>query len=114
MDLPEIFLDSLLVMEPGTAAMVFCDTDLFLAVAVLATRGQVNVSSVRRVLILPSGWLLFVGELDVNLFVGLCGGLRLAVPISRREDAEGDGNASFKVQIGDFCWRERIFSYNLS
>jgi hypothetical protein len=63
----------------------------------------------------PSGWLLG-GELDVNLLVGGGGGglrLRFAVPIGGWEDAEGHGDAGFKVQVGDFSWRERIFSYNL-
>lgn len=105
----------MLLLETGTAATLFTETDLFFAVAVLAmlsTRGEIDVGSrVRRVLLLPSGLLL--GELDINLFVSLGGGLRLAVPISRREDAERDGDTGFKIQIGDFCWRERIcFSYN--
>uniref|UniRef100_A0A1Y1KVU9 Uncharacterized protein n=1 Tax=Photinus pyralis TaxID=7054 RepID=A0A1Y1KVU9_PHOPY len=116
----EVFLHELLLLETGTAVTLFTETDLFFAEAVLAvlamlsTRGEIDVGRVRRrVLILPSGWLLLLGELDVNLFVSLGGGLRLAVPISRGEDAEGDGDAGFKVQIGDFCWRERIgFSYN--
>ncbi|KAL2016457.1 hypothetical protein VTK56DRAFT_3508 [Thermocarpiscus australiensis] len=58
----------------------------------------------RRVLTFPSGVL---GELDLNLFVdvGLGGGLRL--PVCRREDAEGDRNASFKVQVGDLCTAQR-------
>jgi hypothetical protein len=29
--------------------------------------------------------------------------LRFAVPISGRENAEGDGDAGLKVQIDDFC-----------
>jgi len=58
----------------------------------------------------PSG---FVGEFNVKLCVSLSGGLRFAVPIGRWEDAEGDRDAGFKVQVDDFCWRERIFSYNL-
>lgn len=116
---PEVFLHELLLLETGTAVTLFAETDLFFAEAVLAvlavlsTRGEIDVGRVRRVLILPSGWLLLLRELDVNLFVSLNGGLRLAVPISRGEDAERDGDAGFKVQIGDFCWRERIgFSYN--
>lgn len=108
-----VFLHKLLLLGTGTAVMLFSDADLFLAVALLLTRGEIDVGSVRRVLLLPSGWLLLVGKLEINLLVGLCGGLRFAVPIRRREDAEGDRDAGFKVQIGDFCWRERIFSYNL-
>lgn len=103
------------VLETGTAVTLFftCCADLFFAVAVLSTGGEINVGGVRRVLTFPSGRLL-AGELDINLFVGLGGGLRLAVPICRWEDAEGHGDSGFKVQIADFCWRERTFSYNLS
>jgi hypothetical protein len=46
--------------------------------------------------------------------VGFDGGLRFAVLVCRRKDAEGDRDAGFKVQIDDFCRHERIFSYNLS
>lgn len=112
---PVLLFDVLLVLKAGTAVTLFftCKTDLFFAVAVLSTRGEINVGGVRRVLTFPSGRLL-AGELDINLFVGLGGCLRLAVPICRWEDAERHGDPGFKVQIADFCWRERIFSYNLS
>ena len=69
----------------------------------------------------PSNPLMLSGELDVKLLVRLLGSgclvvvVVLAVPVGRREDADGDGDAAFKVQVDDFPWRERIyFSYNLS
>lgn len=40
-------------------------------------------------------------------------GLGLTVLVGRGEDAEGHGDAGFKVQVDDFHGRERIFSYNL-
>lgn len=93
LSLPVIFPDVVLLrLETGTAAKIFFTgkTDFFL------------VDLVRRVLAFPSGWLL-VGEIDVNLLVSLGGCLRLAVPIGGGKDAEGHGDTSFKVQIGDFC-----------
>jgi hypothetical protein len=113
-----LFAVVLLVLETGTAATFFftCNKNLFLAVTVLCTgRNLSSVGSERRVSLFPSGWLL-LGKFDVNLLVsGGCGGggLCFAVPISGREDAEGNGDSGLKVQIDDFCCRERIFSYNL-
>jgi hypothetical protein len=52
----------------------------------------------------PSGVL---GELDLNLFVGVGLGGGLGLPVRRREDAEGDRDAGFKVQIGDLLGAER-------
>lgn len=65
----------------------------------------------RRVLTFPSGF----GKIDLELLVSLFGGcgLRFAVPIGGWEDAEGDRDAGFKVQVDDCSRRERIFSYNL-
>jgi hypothetical protein len=114
-----LFAVVLLVLETGTAAMFFftCNKNLFLAVTVVCTgRNLSSVGSERRVSLFPSGWLL-LGKFDVNLLVSGCcgggGGLCFAVPISGREDAEGNGDSGLKVQIDDFCCRERIFSYNL-
>lgn len=100
---PVVLLDVLLRNETGTAAMFFftCKTDLLLVVLV------------RRVLAFPSGCLL-LRKVDVDLLVSLGGGLGLAVLIGRGEDAKGHRYAGFKVQVDDFCKRERIFSYNLS
>ena len=103
----------MLFLETGTAVTIFFtrETDLFFAVAVLAARR--DLSSERRVLTFPSGRLLG-GKIDFELLVVLdLGGLGVFVPVCRGEDAEGDGDAGLKVQGGDFCWRERIFSYNL-
>lgn len=100
-----LFADVVLFLETGTAVTFFltCDTDLFFGVAVFA----------RRVLTFPSGRLL-LGKIDFELLLGLdLLSLGVAVPVGRGEDAEGDGDASLKVQVDDFCWRERIFSYNL-
>lgn len=71
------------LLETGTAMTLFCDTDLFLSVALLLGTRQIDVGSVRRrVLFLPSGWLLLVGgKLDINLLVGLRSSLCLAFPI---------------------------------
>ncbi|KAL1854789.1 hypothetical protein VTK73DRAFT_8702 [Phialemonium thermophilum] len=74
------------------------DADILFAVA-SSGRGGSGLRLVRRVLTFPSG---FVGELDLNLFVGLGGGLGGGrFPVGGREDAEWDGDAGFKVQIDD-------------
>ena len=97
----------------GTAVTFFLTRvmDLFFAVALLSARRKFSRNGVRRVLTFPSGVVL--GELDFELLLGFGLGLRLAVLVGRRKDAEGDRDSGFKVQIDDFCWRERIFSYNL-
>lgn len=116
-----LFADSkLLLLEfldtgTGTAVTFFFtrNTDLFFAVPFFAGRNLFGGDGDRRVLTFPSGlWLL---GFDLNLFVGFGDGLGVgfAFPICRWEDAEGDGDASLKVQVCDFCWRERTFSYNL-
>lgn len=100
--LPAIFPGVLLLrLETGTAAKIFFTgkTDFFLVVLV------------RRVLAFPSGWLL-ARKVDINLLMSLGGRLRLAVPVCRGKDAEGHGDAGFKVQIGDFCLA-RESSHNL-
>jgi hypothetical protein len=60
----------------------------------------------RRVLTFPSG---LARELDLNLFVGLGGGggLGLIFLVRGREDAKGDRDAGFKVQIGDLLGAKR-------
>jgi hypothetical protein len=106
------------LLETGTAVTLFLtgDADLFFAVAALSTRRiRCGGGGERRVLTFPSGWLLW-GEVDIKLLVSLgvgCLLVGLGVPVGRGEDAERDGDAGFKVQCDDFCWRERIFSYNL-
>lgn len=114
-----LFADSKLLLleflDTGTAVTFFFtrNTDLFFAVPFFAGRNLFGGDGDRRVLTFPSGlWLL---GFDLNLFVGFGDGLCVgfAFPICRWEDAEGDGDASLKVQVCDFCWRERTFSYNL-
>lgn len=106
-----LFADVVLFLETGTAVTFFFtrDTDLFFGVAVLATRRDLSGER-RRVLTFPSGRLL-LREVDFELLLGLdLLSLVVVVPVGRREDAEGNGDASLKVQVDDFCWRERIFS----
>lgn len=118
-----VFLElRLLLLGTGTAVTFFFarDSDLFFTVVLLfATRRNYFSSGGRerrRVLTFPSG--LWLWGFDLNLFLDLSSGggslgLGLLVPISRWEDAERDGDAGLKVQIDDFCRRERTFSYNL-
>jgi hypothetical protein len=111
----------LLLLDTGTAVTFFFtrNSDLFFTVVLLFAARRNDFSSggrERRVLTFPSG--LWLWGFDLNLFLnlgsgGLSLGLGLLVPICRWEDAEGDGDAGLKVQIDDFCRRERTFSYNL-
>jgi hypothetical protein len=110
-----LLTDVVLFLETGTAVTFFFarDADLFFGVAMLAT-GRDLSGERRRVLTFPSGRLL-LGEVDFELLLSLdLGSLGVAVPVGGGEDAEGNGDAGLKVQVDDFCWRERIFSYNLS
>jgi hypothetical protein len=111
---PALLVEKLLFLDTGTAVTLLLtrNTDLFCAVAGFCRARRFSGSGVRRVLTFPSG-LLLVGEVDVKLLVGLGVCLRFGVPVGRWEDAEGDRDASFKVQIDDFCEHKRIFSYNL-
>lgn len=103
-----------LLLETGTAVLILFtrDTDLFLGVAVLATKRGLCGEG-RRVLTFPSGVL---GKADLELLgsldLGAC--LGLTVLVGRGEDAEGNGDAGLKVQVDDCSWHERIrFSFNL-
>lgn len=100
------------VLDTGTVVMLLFTsyTDLFFAVTLLSARRKVDRGLRRRVLTFPSGFLL--GELDLNLFVGLdSGGLSslsgLFVFVRRREDAEGNGYSGFKIQIADLYGAKR-------
>jgi hypothetical protein len=113
----EVLFFVLEILDTGTVVMFFFtrNTDLFFAQALLAARRNLfGGDRDRRVLTFPSGFGL---GLDLNLFVGFGFGnglsMGLGFPICRWEDAEGNGDASLKVQICDFCWRERSFSFNL-
>jgi hypothetical protein len=92
-------------LDTGTAVTFFftCNTDLFFTVALLTSRGQLSSGGDRRVLTFPSGFLGFDGKFDLKLFVSLGGGFGLGggFLVGTREDAEGHGNAGFKVQVGD-------------
>lgn len=90
----------------GTGTVVvFFDTDLFGDAVVLPGRGKLFLRE-RRDVTFPSGLVRLLGEFDLKLFVGsgyclgLGLGLCLALLVGGGEDAEGDGNARFKIQIG--------------
>jgi hypothetical protein len=118
-----VFTDSkvfvLEFMDTGTVVMFFFtrNMDLFFDKLLLLARRRdlFGGDGDRRYFTFPSGFGLL--GFDLNLFVCLCFGNGLCVgfgfPICRWEDTEGNGDACLKVQICDFCWRERSFSYNL-
>jgi hypothetical protein len=98
---PAVFLAvNVLFADAGTAVLLLftSDADLFFSEATLSTGRKMCLGLERRVLTFPSGVL---GELDLNLFVGLGLGGGLGFPVRGRENAEGDRDAGFKVQIGD-------------
>lgn len=102
-----------LLVDTGTAVTFFFtrDTDLFFTVALLSSRRQLGRGGDRRVLTFPSGFLGFGGKFDLKLFVGL-GDLGLSLGgflVGAREDAEGHGNAGFKVQVGDLNGARILF-----
>ena len=87
-----------LAVDTGTAVLLLVTwgTD-FLTVRLSLLRGRRSV-----VVVFVAG--LLRGELDLELRVGLGGGLRLGLSslfVRRGEDAEGDGEAGFKIQVGD-------------
>jgi hypothetical protein len=94
-----------LAVDTGTAVLllVTCGTG-FLAVRLSLLRGRRG----RRVVLVFAAGLLR-GELDLNLRVGVglgvVGLLRLGLSrllfVRRGEDAEGHGEAGFKIQVGD-------------
>lgn len=95
-----------LAVDTRTVVVMFFftgDTDLLFSVAMLSTRRKMDRSVGRRGLTFASGFL--PGELDLDLFVGLCGCLDLSggfvVLVRRGEDAEGNGYSGFKIQIAD-------------
>lgn len=83
------------------------DADLFFAVALLSARRKVALSGVRRVLTFPSGVVL-LRKFDLKLLVGGLGlgGVGLGLAVGRGEDAERDGDAGFKIQVGGLSGRE--------
>lgn len=91
------------MVDTGTRVTLFfnCDTDLLFFVEVglrfLSSGGH------RRVLTFPSG---FLGELDLDLGMRLLLGFDCGFLVGGREDADGNRDAGFKVQIGDLTAQE--------
>lgn len=101
-----VFLVVLVTMDTGTAVLFLftCDADLF-----FPARRKLSRDRGGRVLTYPSGFLR--GKLDLELLVGLSGGLDLSgLFVGRGEDAEGNGDAGFKVQVGDLGTARESFS----
>lgn len=115
----ELFAVVLFTTGSGTAVTILftSDADLLLAVALLvlllAGRKVGGTGRVGRVLAaFPPG--LVVGELELQLLVGLGGGggavalVLLVVTVGRREDAEGNGDSCFKIQVDCLGWALRV------
>lgn len=100
-NIPGLLVVVSLLVEPVRTAVAFFNTNLLLAVALglLGARREVAADRDRSVLSFRSG-LGLLGLLGFELLVSL-GGLGLALLVGGGEDAEGDGDASLKVQIGD-------------
>lgn len=106
-----------LLLDTGTGTVVvvmFFDTDLFFKALVFPGRKLFGSGSERRrVLTFPSGLLWLLRKLDLKLLMsfGDCLGLGLclALLVGGGEDAEGDGDTSFKIQIGGLEGAERSF-----
>lgn len=102
----ELFAVVLLTMDTWAVAVavVFAfpdDANLFLGVAVLLARGKVGGvgSRVLRVTTFPPG-PVEVRKSDLDLLVGGCDRvLLLGLTIGGGEDAEGDGDSRFKIQV---------------
>lgn len=102
-----------LAVGTGTAVTFFFtrDMDLFFTVSLLTTRRELSRGGDRRVLTFPSGFFGFGGKFDLKLFVSLCdSGLSLGgFLVGAGEDAEGHGNAGFKVQVDDLNGARILF-----
>lgn len=86
----------------GTAVLFLLagDADLLFEAVLLDDLGgrggrESGLGGERRVLTYPSSW----GNLDLDLLVGFGLGSGLGLPVGRREDAERDRDAGFKVQV---------------
>jgi len=100
-----LFSDIEVFLAARTVVSVFLtDMDLFLSeLGFLFVR---EGGGERRVLPFPSDALLCLGKIDFGLDVSLSDMLLLlccygAVPVRRREKAEGDRNSCVKVQVDD-------------
>jgi hypothetical protein len=102
--LPALKVELLVVVVTGTVVMLLLsgDTVFFLA----ADRSVCGVGLIRRVLILPSGLL---GQLELELLVCFGSGFRLCVLVGGRENADGHGDAGFKVQIDGLEGADKSF-----
>lgn len=93
-------------MDTGTAVLFLftCDANLF-----FLARRKLGGDRGRRVLTYPSGFLR--RHVDFELLVSLSGGLdRSGLFVGRGEDAEGNGDAGFKVQVGGLGGARESFS----
>lgn len=99
----ELLVEVLLTTDPGLAVTTVValpdDADLLFGVALVPARGEVGRSRVGRVdTTFPPRPV--VRKLDLDLLVGgLDRLLLLDVTVRRREDAEGDGDSCFKIQL---------------
>ena len=91
-----------------TAVTIFftSDADLLLSVALILRR---KVDGVRRLITFPSGALLLVRKLDLSFYEGFGSSFSGVAPVRRREDAKGDRDSGFKVQVDYLSVRE-LFS----
>lgn len=100
------------------------DADLLLlGVAMLLARGEVGgVGRVLRLRLsvrlttLPPGPVV-MGKVELDLLVGCGGGgraLLLGVTVGGGEDAEGDGDSRFKIQVDCLGWARRVVSSSTS
>lgn len=99
----ELLVEVLLTTDAGLAVTTVLalpdDADLLFGVALVPARGEVCRGGVGRVVTtFPPRPV--VRELDLDLLVGgLDRLLLLDVTVRRREDAEGDGDSCFKIQL---------------
>lgn len=99
----ELLVEVLLTTDPGLAITTVLalpyDANLLFRVALVPARGKVGRSRVGRVVTtFPPRPMM--RELDLHLLVGgLDRLLLLDVTVRRREDAEGDGDSCFKIQL---------------
>lgn len=99
-----VFTDELSADTRTAVTFLFTsNADLFFPVGVVVA-GRLVDNVGRRVLTFPSGPFLVLGELCTKLLVGLGGShLRglVVLLVGRRENAEGNGNSGFKIQVDD-------------
>lgn len=104
---PATLFAKVLLLDAGTAVLTG-DADLFLDARLLTGRGF-DLGLESELTFFPSG--VVRGHVDLQLLVGVGLGSRgLSFPIRRREDAEGDRDAGFKIQVGDLVGAKRLSS----